>query len=181
LILDFHFDMRISGRYSITIKDAKGLPRLRFGMGMIGAPQSLNYHPSTADDFGAPALLNPSATPDPQVQRRACTHINRRAAARHGPHARANENASRSRSIKTLVPVDVLDFDDALWVTSDWFDRMDAGRAIANEPALDRSLHVSFSVRLPSTLNSQRAAPRRGPSLDPLTARQLHGRQTSRP
>jgi hypothetical protein len=85
-------------------------------------------------------------------------------------HARTNENASRSRSMKTLVPIDVLDFDDALWVTSDRFDRMDAVRAIANEPALYRSLHVSFSVRLPSTLNSQRAAPRRDPSLDPLTA-----------
>ncbi len=53
-------------------------------MGMNGALQSLNYHASTAYDFGAPAPLNPSATPDPQVYRRACTHINRRAAARHG-------------------------------------------------------------------------------------------------
>ncbi len=53
-------------------------------MGMIGALQSLNYHASTADDFGAPAPRNPSATPDPQVHRRACTHINRRATARLG-------------------------------------------------------------------------------------------------
>jgi len=95
-------------------------------------------------------------------------------------HARTNKNASRSRSMKTLVPIDVLDFDDALWVTFDWFDRMDAVRASANEPALDRSRHVSSSARLPGTLNIQRTTPRRAPRLDPVTARQLHGRQTLR-
>jgi hypothetical protein len=40
--------------------------------------------------------------------------------------------------MKALAPIDVLDLDDALWA-SGWFDRMDAVRAIANEPALDRS------------------------------------------
>jgi hypothetical protein len=57
--------------------------------------------------------------------------------------------------MKALAPIDVLDFDDPLWVTSDWFDRMDAVPAVANEPTLDRSRHVSSSVRSPRTLNSQ--------------------------
>jgi hypothetical protein len=179
LILDFHFDMRISGRYSITIKDAKGsivfataavwdrddrraavakLPPLDGGrLWRTGSAQPFRDARSTSSAQGLYSYQPPGGGTS-------------------RAHARANESASRSRSIKTLVHADVLDFDDALWVTSDWFGRMDAVRAIANERALDRSLHESFSVRLPSTLNSQRAAPRRGPSLDPLTARQLHGR-----
>jgi hypothetical protein len=46
--------------------------------------------------------------------------------------------------MKALVSIDVFDFDDALWVTSDWF--TDAVWTIANEPALDRSRHVSSLV-----------------------------------
>jgi hypothetical protein len=49
--------------------------------------------------------------------------------------------------MKALAPIDVLDFDDLLWVTSDRFDRMDAVPAVANEPTLDRSRHVSFSIQ----------------------------------
>jgi hypothetical protein len=41
--------------------------------------------------------------------------------------------------MKALVPIEILDFDNALWVTSDWFDPMDAVRAITIETALDRS------------------------------------------
>ena len=49
--------------------------------------------------------------------------------------------------MKALAPIDVLDFDDLLWVTSDRFDRMDAVPAVANERTLDRSRHVSFSIQ----------------------------------
>jgi hypothetical protein len=57
--------VRIPSRYSITIKDAKGsivFATAAVWTGMIGALQSLNYYASTADDLGAPAPLNPSAT-----------------------------------------------------------------------------------------------------------------------
>ena len=80
---------------------------------MIGALQSLNYYASTADKLGAPVPLNPSATPDPQVHRWACTDIN----------------------------------GTSLWVTSHRFDRMDAVRAIANEPALARSPQFDCQAR----------------------------------
>jgi hypothetical protein len=60
--------------------------------------------------------------------------------------------------MKALAVIYVLNFDDPLWVSADWLDRMDAVPAVANEPALDQSRHLSSSVRLPRTLNSQRAA-----------------------
>jgi hypothetical protein len=60
--------------------------------------------------------------------------------------------------MKALAAIHFFDFDDPLWVTADWLDRMDAIPAVANEPALDHSRHLSSSVRLPRTLNSQRAA-----------------------
>jgi hypothetical protein len=60
--------------------------------------------------------------------------------------------------MKALAAIDVLDFDDPLWVASGRFDRMNAVPAVANEQALDHSRHVSSSIRLPTTLNSQRVA-----------------------
>jgi hypothetical protein len=60
--------------------------------------------------------------------------------------------------MKALAAIHILDFDDPLWVTADWLDRMDAVPAVANEPALDYSRHLSSSVRSPRTLNSQRAS-----------------------
>jgi len=75
----------------------------------------------SADDLRTPAPLNPAATPDPQVDRKACTDIDRRAAARHGlTRAQARTPVALDpRSMKALVPIDVLDFDDALWVIFD--------------------------------------------------------------
>jgi hypothetical protein len=64
----------------------------------------------------------------------------------------------RARPVKALAAIDVLDFDDSVWVASGLFHRMDAVPAVANEPALDCSRHVSSSIRTPRTLNSQRAA-----------------------
>ena len=51
--------------------------------------------------------------------------------------------------MKVHAPIDVLDFDYALWVTTDWFDQMDAVPAVAHESALDLPRNVSSSVRLP--------------------------------
>ena len=57
----------------------------------------------------------------------------------------------RARPMKALAPIDVLDFNDPLRVTPDWFDPKDAVPAVANETALDRSCHVSSSLRSPRT------------------------------
>ena len=57
----------------------------------------------------------------------------------------------RSRSMKALGPIDVLDFDDALWVTSDLFDRMDPARALQKETSARSLAPCVSSVRLPST------------------------------
>jgi hypothetical protein len=78
-----------------------------------------------ADDLGTMASLNLSATPDTEVNRKACTDINRWAAARHGL-TRAQTRTPVALG-KRSCPIDVLDFDGALWMTSNWFDRMDAG------------------------------------------------------
>jgi hypothetical protein len=64
-----------------------------------------------------------------------------------GSRAHKRERQSlqiRARPMKALSPIDVLDFDDALWVISDLFDQLNAVPAVAKEPALDRSRHMSF-------------------------------------
>jgi len=48
--------------------------------------------------------------------------------------------------MKALAPIEVLYFDDLLRVTADWFDRLDAVPAVANEPTFDRSRHMFSSV-----------------------------------
>ena len=70
--------------------------------------------------------------------------------------------------MKRSCPIDVLDFDDALWVTSDWFDRMDAARAMQMTSA--RSLAPCVFLSSIAKHNAQpRAAARRAPSLHLLT------------
>jgi hypothetical protein len=60
--------------------------------------------------------------------------------------------------MKALARIDVLYFDDPLWVASDGFYRMDAVPAVANEPALNHCRHVSSSSLIPGALSSQRVA-----------------------
>ena len=61
--------------------------------------------------------------------------------------------------MKALVPIQVLDFDDSLWVKSNRFDRMDAVSAVANEPALDRSSHGLTDNWVRGTLTSNAEVP----------------------